>query len=248
MTAANNLTIEQLRLCQELKNLRLGSMSDILREQFANPNSELRTFEDRIQEIINAECDNRYDRKLARFVKKAGLKYPHAVFDEKLYLPERKINSTMVEQLQLCNWIDEARNLLITGATGTGKTYIANALAMCALQKFKTVRYLRADTCIKECEAANIKGTELDYENNLASLDLLIIDDFGLMELDVKKSRALLNIIESRDTRKSTIISSQFPIEKWYGFFKDSTYADSLMDRILTRAFKLELSGPSLRN
>jgi len=248
MISLENLTVEQAKLCQSLKNLHLTSMANVLRQQFSNPNNELRSFEERIQEIINAECDNRYDRKLARFVRNANLKYPFASFDDKLNLPERKINVSMVEQLQICSWIDEGKNLLITGATGTGKTYLANALAMCALQLFKTVRYLRAETYIKECEHAKATDTELDYENTMASLDLLIIDDFGLMELDVRKSRALLNVIEARDSKKSTIIASQFPVEKWYGFFKDSTYADSLMDRILSKAYKLELSGPSLRN
>ena len=158
------------------------------------------------------------------------------------------INIQMVGQLQQCHWIDEGRNLLLTGATGTGKTYLSNALAMCALQRFKTVRYLRADHFIKLGEAARANGSELEFENELSELDLLIIDDFGLMDLDLGRARLLLNIIECRDSRRSTIIASQFPLQNWYGFIKDSSYADAFMDRLLTRAYKLELSGPSLRN
>lgn len=248
MITTENITLEQAKLCQSLKSMHLASMSEVLRQQFANPNSDLRSFEDRIQEIINAECDSRYNRKLTRFVKKADLKFPYASFDEKLNLPERKIDVQMLEQLQLCTWIGEGKNLLITGATGTGKTYVSNALAMCALQRFKTVRYFRAEKFIQKYDKEKVLNTELDFENEMADLDLLIIDDFGLMELDVRKTRSLLNVIEARDTRKSTIIISQFPVDKWYRFFKNSTYADSLMDRILSKAYKLEFSGPSLRN
>ena len=133
------------------------------------------------------------------------------------------------------------------GSAGAGKTYIANALCIAALHQQHTVRYIRANTLIQESEKARMTNSSYDYVNQLASYDLLVIDDFGLMELDVAKCRDLFEVIESRDCRKSTMIVSQFPVKRWWDFFKDNTYADACLSRMTSRAYRLECNGRDMR-
>lgn len=180
-------------LCEKLRSMKLSSMADTLEKQLANPNSGLQSFDERISEIICSEWDNRYNKKFNRFLKKATLKYPTADIDESIYDADRFLDTGTIERLAACDWIDEGKNLLITGSTGSGKTYISNALCISALRLFHTVRYVKASTLIYELEQAQVTGEYLNYTKKLAALDLLVIDDFGLMELDIDKCRNLYN-------------------------------------------------------
>lgn len=247
MNTANN-TCNYTELINELKSMRLSAMAETLEKQLANPNSNLRTFDERIQEIISDEWDLQYSKKYNRFLKKATLKYPEADFDDTIYDPDRLLDTTTIERLSTSKWIDERRNLLVTGCTGSGKTYIANALCVSAMRQFKTVRYVKSSTLIYELEQATVKGEYLSFTKKLASLDLLVIDDFGLMELDIDKYRNLFEVIDSRDCFKSTMVVSQFPVSAWYDMFQDNTYADACMDRIIHNAYRLELNGRNMRN
>lgn len=175
------LTNEQNLLCERLRQMKLSGMADELENQYTTPNADLSSFNDRIENIINHEWELRFNKKLTRFLKKATLKYPQADLDETIYEPDRLLDTTSIEQLATCHWIEEGRNLLITGATGAGKSYLANALCIAALRQFKTARYIRANTLMNELDQARIKSTYLEQINQLARLDLLIIDDFGLM-------------------------------------------------------------------
>ena len=182
-----------------------------------------------------------------RYLKKATLKYPGAYLDEKLTDPERRIDVNAVEQLSECNWIDEGKNPTVTGMTGTGKTYLVCALAVCAIRKFYSVRYIKASTLINEAAAATAAGTIIDYENLMIGYDLLIIDDFGFMSINTDDCLRLFEILDGRVARKSTLVSSQLPRDSWYDIFEDNTYADACMDRLIKGSYRLELSGPSLK-
>lgn len=151
-------------LCNKLKTMRLSAMAETLEAQLADPNSNLRSFDDRIFEVINAEWDIRYSKKYNRFLKKATLKYPAADIDATIYDADRFLDTSIIEQLATCRWIDEHRNLLITGSTGSGKTYISHALCVSALRQFETVRYIKASTLIYELEQAGVKG---EYSESL---------------------------------------------------------------------------------
>lgn len=144
----NNTTVDINfhELCGKLRSMKLSSMADTLEKQLANPNSGLQSFDERISEIICSEWDTRYTKKFNRFLKKATLKYPAADIDESIYDADRFLDTTTIERLASCNWIDEGKNLLITGSTGSGKTYISNALCISALRLFHTVRYVKAST------------------------------------------------------------------------------------------------------
>ena len=174
----------------------------------------------------------RYDKKFNRLLKLARLRYPSADIDETINDPARKLDATSILKLSECHWIDEGKNLIITGMASSGKTYLSNALCVAALRQMKTVRYVRANTLMLELEQARLKTVYLEHMSALSKLDLLVIDDFGLMELDLDKCRDLFEVIDGRDGRRSTIIVSQFPVKSWFDLFQEHTYADACLARI----------------
>lgn len=246
-TYNDKLTAEENTLIDRLFKLRLSHMSEKLEKQFLDPNSELEDFHTRITEIINYEWDRRESTKFNKLLKKATLKYPSADFDESMYEADRILDTHTIELLQKCTWIDDAKNLLITGSAGAGKTYIANALCIAALRQLKTVKYIRANTFLQESEKSRLNGQAYEYTNLMASYDLLVIDDFGLMELDMDKCRDLFEVVETRDCKKSTMIVSQLPVSKWWDLFKDNTYADACLSRMTSKAYRLECNGRDMR-
>ena len=245
------MTFEEYMNCHEkLKKMKFSAMAEELRLQYEDPNVDLLSFEDRIKRLVEAEWQMRYDKKFTRLLKQAHLKIPYASFDKTLYDPNRKLDVVTIERLMDCKWIEEGRNLLITGLTGAGKSYFANAIAIAALKQFKTVRYVRSDLLLKEFDALRVldePNKALKLIEEFSTVDLLIIDDFGLMELDINKCRDLFTILDGREGRKSTIVVSQLPVSEWYGLFKNSTYADACLDRLLHRAYRLNFQGESLR-
>lgn len=241
------LTVQQNETCMKLKQMKMSGMANEYMKQSKDPNQELRSFDERFTEIVEFEHSMRYNKKYERFLKRATLKYPAADFDKSIYDPDRLLDTDTIERLATCDWITEGKNLIITGATGAGKSYIASALCVSALHQFKTVKYIRANTLMNELEQARIKSTFLDYINTMAKFDLLVIDDFGLMELDLDKCRDLFEVIETRESRRSMIIVSQLPVKSWYQLFADNTYADACLDRIVHKAFRLEFKGRNMR-
>lgn len=243
-----NLSMEDYEICSKLKNMRFSGMAQELENLFSDPNADLLPFREKVSRLVDAEWELRYTKKLNRFIKKASLKYPSADLDDTIYDPERQLNGRMIEELAKCSWIEQGRNLMITGQTGSGKSYIANALCICALRQFKAVRYIRASHMIDELNKAETLGTYREYLAQVASYDLLAIDDFGLMQLDLNKCRNLFEVLESRDPHKSTMVISQFPVKSWYDLFQEHTYADACLTRLLNSAYRLEMNGKNMRN
>ena len=241
------LTSEENTLLDRLYKFKLSHMAEALEGQFLDPNSELEDFHTRITKLVNYEWDQRQTTKFNKLMRKASLKYPNADFDESIYEPDRMLDTHTIELLQSCKWIDESKNLLITGSAGAGKTHIANALCITALRQLRTVKYIRANTLLFESEKARKLNESYEYVNTLSSYDLLVIDDFGLMELDMDKCRDLFEVIETRDSRKSTMIVSQLPVVKWWDLFKDNTYADACLSRMTSKAYRLECNGRDMR-
>ncbi len=245
---SRNNTETYTELCLKLRQMKLSGMAEAIEKQEENPNSDLMTFQERLTDIINCEWDLRYTKKFLRFLKKSQLRYPEADFDETIYDTDRSLDTETINKLIDCNWVDEGRNLLITGNAGTGKTYLANALCICALRQFKTVRYGKSNTIIYELEKATLENRYLEYIGYLSKTDLLVLDDFGLMDLDPDKCRNLFEVIDAREARRSTVVISQLPVSTWYDLFKDNTYADSCMDRLIHKAYRLEFHGKNMRN
>ena len=237
-----------MELCTKLRTMRLSGMAEKLEEQAANPNIDLTPVDIRIADIIESEWNMRNNKKFSRYLKKARLRYPDASLDDTIYEPDRLLDIGTIQSLLDCNWIDEGRNVLITGKTGAGKSYYANVIAISALRKFKTVRYYKTRDMIYDLEKARLEGRITESINELYKIVLLILDDFGFMDLDPDNCRYLFEVIDAREGRKSIIVISQLPIESWYSIFKDSTYAEACLDRMVCDAYRLEFNGRNMRN
>ncbi len=237
-----------MELCTKLRTMRLSGMAEKLEEQAANPNIDLTPADIRIADIIESEWNMRNNKKFSRYLKKAQLRYPDASLDDTIYEPDRLLDIGTIQSLLDCNWINEGRNVLITGKTGAGKSYYANVIAISALRKFKTVRYYKTRDMIYDLEKARLEGRITESINELYKIDLLILDDFGFMDLDPDNCRYLFEVIDAREGRKSIIVISQLPIESWYSIFKDSTYAEACLDRMVCDAYRLEFNGRNMRN
>lgn len=145
-----SLSIEDYEICNKLKSMRFSGMAEALEEVLADPNAELLPFREKIQRIVDAEWNLRYTKKLNCFIKKATLKYLAADLDDTIYHPERQLDTHIIEELSKCEWIEQGKNLVITGKTSSGKSYLANALCICALRQFKTARYIKASQLIND--------------------------------------------------------------------------------------------------
>lgn len=244
------LNNEERLIIDRLKSLKMSNMAAAFESQIQDPNADLKSFVERMTEIVNYEWQVRYNKKLNKNLKKAHLRYPQADLDDSIYDPARKLDTDTVERLATCHWVDEGKNLLITGMSSSGKTYLSNALCLTAIRQMKTVRYIKASMLMLELEQARIKSTYLEYVTALSKFDLLAIDDFGLMELDLDKCRDLFEVIDGRDGRKSTIIISQLPIKKWFDLFSEHTYADACLTRITDKrhSYRLEMNGINMRD
>ncbi len=237
-------------LYDKLKSMRFSGMAEELRLQQADPNQDAYDFIDRLSKFVNAEWDLRYNKKFMRMLRQSHIIITEASFDESLYDPERQLDRTLIETICRCDWIETGKNLLLTGMTGTGKSYFASALGIAVLKKLRTVRYCKASKLLTELTA--LRQSE-EYRKltqtmeTLSKIELLIIDDFGLMDLDIEKCRYLFEILDSREGRLSTIVVSQIPVKDWYDLFHDHTYADACLDRLVYNAYRIEFKGESLR-
>ena len=243
----DKLTKAQNLLMDRLYKLRMSGMAEALERQLIDPNNGLESFEDRFSDIVNFEWAQRENKKFNRLLKQATLKYPAADLDSSIYEPERQLNTHVIELLAKCDWLDEPNNLLMTDGAGAGKTHIACALCITAMHQMRSAKYIRANYLLQEAEHARADSTYYEYSNRMSSYDLLVIDDFGLMDLDMAKCRDLFEIIESRDCRKATIIISQLPVGKWYQLFGDNTYADACLSRMTSKAYRLDFPGRDRR-
>ena len=242
-------TIEETILIERLRSFRVPAMVEEYKQQLRDPNAELLSFQERFTRIVNAEWLKRYNKKFNDKLKKAKLRFKDADLGESIYDPARKLDTQSIELLSKCEWVEEGKNLLITGMSSSGKTYLSNALCIAALRQLKDVQYIKASVMMRELERARKKDTYTEYLEEKLAFDLLVIDDFGLMELDLDKCRDLFEVIDGRDGRRSTIIVSQFPVKKWYDMFADVTYAEACLSRITDKkhAYRLEMNGRSMR-
>jgi DNA replication protein DnaC len=242
-------TIEETILIERLRSFKVPAMVEEYKQQLLDPNAELLSFQERFTRIVNAEWLKRYNKKFNDKLKKAKLRFKDADLDESIYDPARKLDTQSIELLSKCEWVEEGKNLLITGMSSSGKTYLSNALCIAALRQLKDVQYIKASVMMRELERARKKETYTEYLEEKLAFDLLVIDDFGLMDLDLDKCRDLFEVIDGRDGRRSTIIVSQFPVKKWYDMFADATYAEACLSRITDKkhAYRLEMNGRSMR-
>lgn len=235
----NHPTLEKLR------TLRLTGMAEAFQEQVASPLPDL-DFESRLGLLVEREWYLRENRRLKRRLTQAKLQQT-ACMEDIHFQPSRGLNKSTLLELAQCQWIRGHLNILLTGATGCGKTYLACALAHKACLQGFSSRYYRLPRLCHELKIAKANGSYMQWLAQTAKLDVLVLDDWGLVALEDTQRRDLLEIMDDRYRQKSTIITSQLPLTHWHEYLQDATLADAILDRLLHNAIKLELKGESLR-
>jgi DNA replication protein DnaC len=231
---------------EKLKTLQLRGMLAALEDQHRTPDIERLTFEERLGLLLDREDTHRANRRLATRLKEAKLRLPASLEDID-YHAKRQLDRALLLELGGCSWIARAHNLLITGPTGVGKTYIACALAHKACREGYRVQYQRLPRLLHELEIARGDGRYRALLTNLQRFDLLALDDWATAPLTDQNRRDLLELFDDRYNTKSTLITSQLPPDAWHDYLSDPTLADAILDRIIHNAHKLRIPGDSLR-
>ncbi len=233
-------------LLEQLQKMRLTGMLKALNEQLQLEEYQAMTFEERLGLMLDREITERENRRLQTLLRKATLHQQAAMEDLDHHTP-RGLDRQLMTRLHAMQWVREHLNLLITGPTGVGKSWIGCALGNKACREGLTTRYFRLSRLFQALQMARADGTWAKLIRELARTDLLILDDWGLTPVHDEQRRDLLEILDDRFNTKSTLIASQLPINHWHDYIDDSTLADAILDRLVHNAYRLQLSGESMR-
>jgi DNA replication protein DnaC len=233
-------------LIAQLQSLGLRGMVRGLERQPENPDVQGMGFEDRLALLVQHEIADRHAHRFSQRLRWARLPQAACVEDLNTRAP-RGIERGRLTQLIELAWIDQHLNVLITGPTGVGKSYIASALAHQACRQDRSVRYFRMPRLTEELLRAGAQQKKSAFFKHLAKADLLVLDDFGLAPMSDEIKRDLLEIVDDRFDKKSTLITSQLPVDAWHRHLDDPTLADAILDRLVHNAHKIELKGESMR-
>ena len=231
----------------KLQSLKLDAMAHAWSEQQQHAALTSLGFDERFGLLVDAEWLARDNKRVTRALKEAKLKFPHACLEAIDYPARRELDKAIIRQLATCRWVQEHHNVILVGATGTGKSFVACALAAHACRKGFRAYYRRAPRLFHDLTLARADGTYIRLLGKLARVDVLLIDDWGLAPVTDQERRDLLEILEDRYGDRSTIITSQLPPAQWHDYLADATLADAICDRILHNAHRLVLKGPSRR-
>ncbi len=230
----------------KLHDLRFIGMAKALTEQMALPDIDDISFEERLGLLVDREVTERENRRLQTRLRQAKLKQ-NACIEDIDWKQSRGLDKSLILDLAQCQWIKKHLNLLITGPTGVGKTWIACALAQKACRQGFTSLYLRLPRLLQELPIAKGDGSYTRLLTRLAKVEVLVIDDWGLSKLIAEQRRDLLEILEDRHDIRSTIVTSQLPVDQWHHIIGDPTLADAILDRLVHNAYKINLKGESMR-
>lgn len=236
----NATTVEKMR------KMKFYGMTRAFKTSLETGVNEKYTADEMIAHLIEAEWDERQNRSIEQKVKNARFRY-RAAIEDLVYHTDRNIDKNQIMRFTDCNFITKNENILITGSTGIGKSYIASALGYHVCSQGYRVAYYNVPKLFSKLKMAKADGS---YVREIAKIErqhLLILDDFGIAPLDAQSRAALMEIIEDRHGKGSLIITSQVPIVKWYEVIGEKTVADAIMDRIIHESHRLELAGESLR-
>ena len=231
---------------QTLRQLKLSGMATALANQLEQPKSYDLAFEERLSLLIDAERIYRKDKRLERLLKAAKLRY-NACVEDIDYASTRGLEKEKIAALLSCQWIEKSFNIVITGPTGTGKSWLGCALGQQACRKGFSVLYLRFSALLEKMRLSRADGTYTKFLGTLAKADLLILDDWLLESLESKDRHGILEVMEDRFDRKALLLTTQIPRTSWHEKIDDPTLADAILDRILSQSIGFKLEGDSLR-
>lgn len=227
----------------KLREMRLSVMASALKDQMSDPQFRNMAFEDRLGLLVDAEWNARKNNHLQKLIRQATFSDPGACLENVEYLPDRNLKREELLRFGTCGYIQEHHNIILLGATGSGKTYLACALGMAAVRQFLTVKYIRLPDLLVEFHIARGDGSIRKLLAQYKKYSLLIIDEWLLYPLKETEARDLLEIMEARYKRASTILCSQFDIPGWAEKLSDPILADAICDRIVHDAYTIVIGG-----
>lgn len=233
-------------LLSRMQQLRLTGMQRAFEGILSTKNPQLLSNDELLNLLLQAEWEERENKKIGRYLQNARFRY-RASMDEIDFIHPRNLDRNQFMRLADCKFIDKAENIIITGPTGVGKSYLASAIGNQACRMGYKVIYFNAQKLFNLLKMSKADESYIKETKRIEKQQLLILDDFGLQPLDDQTRMMILEILEDRHGLKSTLISTQLPISNWYEIIGDSTVADAIMDRMLEKTIRIELKGESLR-
>ena len=230
-----------------LKALRLPGMAAAFEEQQHQAAMAELSFDERVGLLVEREHTWRENRRLTRLLREAKLKSSQACVEDIRYGNGRKLDKSLMAQLSTCQWIHQHQNLVLTGATGCGKTWLACAFAAQACRLRLAATFCRASQLFADIGVAVLDGSLPRLKLALTKPTLLVIDDLGVGEMSLQAAHVLLEVVDRRMRNGSLLITSQYPTDQWHGFFPDPTIADAVLDRVIHQSHRITLKGESMR-
>jgi DNA replication protein DnaC len=227
----------------KLHEMRLSAMAEQFHEQIKNSQYNEMSFEDRFALMVDIEWSRRKNNKLDRLIRNANLRYNQACIEDIEYHPDRRLDKTQILRLASCTYIQDKHNLIIKGASGNGKSYLACAFGIAACRQFYTVKYVRLPDLLEELAIARGEGIYQKVMKSYKKVELLILDEWLLTSLKESEARDLLEIVEARHQVVSTIFCSQFDTQGWYEKIGEATLADAILDRIIHDSYNIFIDG-----
>jgi DNA replication protein DnaC len=234
-------------LTQQLDILGCSGFKAALQRQSEDANYTQLTFEERLYQLLEAEQSERTNKKIKRLLSQAKFKDRQASLDAIAYSSKRGIERSQILSLASGEYIAKGQNILITGATGVGKSFLAQALAKQAIFEGYSAKYYRVTRLLEEVKLARLEGSYTKTIQKLSRINLLILDDFGVTALKADELSDLFEVIEERTFAGSTIITAQLPVKEWHNYLGNATIADAMMDRLIYSAHRIEMKGESMR-
>lgn len=231
---------------ERLKALKLHGMARALETMDALGSQDSLPFDERLAVLIEREAAERANLALSQRLRQAQMRQ-NACLEDLDVTASRGLDRSLVRELASCRFVREARPVLVIGPTGVGKTWLSCALGNRAAREGHSVLYVRLNRLLDDLATARIKGSGNRLLRKLAGVEVLILDDWAMMELSAAQRRDLMEVIDDRHERRATIVATQVPVDRWHDLIGDATYADAILDRLVHQAHRIELKGESLR-